>query len=92
MFERKAALTGVPAWRDAKDICTLADADRHLGHIVNTGKWEAFDGIHPNDTGNGFRHLGAFPNIFSAKTAVEQAVSSAVDLMAKSASSGMWIS
>ncbi len=85
-------MTDMPVWRDAEDICTFADCDRHLGHIVNTGDWQAFDGIHPNDAGDGFRPLGAFPTASSAKTAVERAVSSSVEMISKAAASSPWIS
>ena len=95
----KMVMTGEPEWRDAEDICTFADCDRHLGHIVNTGghivntgEWEAFDAIHPNDTGDGFRRLGVFPTVSSAKTAVERAVSQSVEVVSKGIVSSPWIS
>ena len=92
MLGTKIAMTGMPAWRDGENICALADGDRHLGHVVYTGEWEAFDGTHPNDTGNGFRRLGAFPAISIAKAAVERAVCQSAEVLAKSAVSGAWIS
>jgi hypothetical protein len=92
MARDKIAGTGMPVWSDAEDFCALADSDRHLGHIVNAGEWEAFDAIHPNDAGNGFRYLGAFPTVSSAKVAVERAVVQSMDEMTKSAGSGMWVS
>ena len=92
MLGSEDAMTGMPVWRDAEDFCTLADGERHLGHIVYTGEWEAFDAIHPNDSGNGFRELGAFPTVFLAKMAVVQAVYRSVGGMPKSERSGMWVS
>ena len=92
MLGSEDAMTGMPLWCDADDFCTLADGDRHLGHVLYTGEWEAFDAIHPNDSGNGFRELGAFPTVFLAKMAVEQAVYQSVGGMAKSQSSGTWVS
>ena len=61
-----------PAWRNSTEICALADGERHLGHILKIGeRWYAFDGTHSNDESNGFRNLGAFASIGSAKIAVE---------------------
>lgn len=92
MLGSESGMTGMPVWCDAEDFCSLADGERHLGHIVYTGEWEAFDAIHSNDIGNGFKELGAFPNIILAKLAVEQAVCRSPGVMARSASSGMWVS
>jgi hypothetical protein len=66
---------GIPVWYDAGDLCALADDERHLGHVVNVGTWDAFDSIHPDADGSGVRHLGTFPNIEEAKAAVEKSVS-----------------
>ncbi len=74
MSSNLLANSGMPVWRDAGDICTLADQDRHLGHIVNLGEWHAFDAIHLNDTGNGFKSVGVFASAGLAKTAVERSV------------------
>lgn len=97
------ANTGMPRWRDANDICTLSDGDRHLGHIVNTGgqivdtgEWHAFDAIHADDAVGGFRRLGIFPTADQAKAAVEgsvgQSVEDVMDVMAEPVASGFWIS
>ena len=92
MLGSESAMMGMPVWCDAEDFCTLADGDRHLGHIVYTGEWEAFDAIHPSESGNGFKELGTFPSVVLAKMAVEQAVSGSAGVMARSAGSGMWVS
>jgi hypothetical protein len=61
------------AWRNSPEICALADGERHLGHILRIGeRWYAFDATHFNEESNGFRTLGAFASISSAKTAVER--------------------
>jgi hypothetical protein len=61
-----------PAWRNSQQICALADGERHLGHILRIGgRWYAFDATHPNETGDGFRGLGSFASIASAREAVE---------------------
>ncbi len=65
----------MPVWRDADDVCALADSDRHLGHVVNDGTWHAFDAIHPTDAGGGFMHLGTFASADDAKAAVERSIS-----------------
>jgi hypothetical protein len=60
-------------WRDSGSVCSLADSERHLGHIVRADKlWLAFDATHVNDTGTGFRLLGSCTSITAAKHAVEQ--------------------
>lgn len=92
MLGSESTMTGMPVWCDAEEFCTFTDGDRHLGHIVYTGEWEAFDAIHPNESENGFRELGAFPSVFLAKLAVEQAVSGSAGMMARSAGSGTWVS
>ena len=64
----------LPVWRHSRDICALADDDRHLGHIVRTDQWQAFDAAKPNVTSNGFRHLGSFASVSAAKGAVEKSI------------------
>lgn len=60
------------AWRNSKDICALADGERHLGHILQIGgRWYAFDATHFNENSDGFRGLGSFASMLSAKQAVE---------------------
>jgi hypothetical protein len=60
------------AWRNSESICALADGERHLGHVLKIGeRWYAFDATHPNEESNGFRQLGSFASIASAKEAVE---------------------
>ena len=80
------------AWRDRGDVCTLADDDRHLGHVINLGMWHAFDGIHLNETGNGFKGLGLFATIDQAKAAVEESVARSGKPKARAAGSDIWIS
>ncbi len=65
-------LPAVAAWRDSAEICALADGERHLGHIVKVaGRWHAFDATHFNEESNGFRNLGSFARVESAKEAIE---------------------
>jgi len=73
LFNFKTSQLPVAQWRDSSSICSLADADRHLGHIVKAGNhWLAFDAVHPNVDGTGFRVLGCWDSIQDAKDAVEQ--------------------
>lgn len=69
------ACSGVAVWRDGEGICALADRERHLGHVVRTEDWHAFDGTHLNNAGDGFRYLGAYQTADQAKSAVERAAS-----------------
>ena len=60
-------------WRHSDHICALSDGERHVGHIVKIGgRWHAFDAMHSNRTGDGFRSLGSFASESSAKSVVEQ--------------------
>lgn len=63
----------VATWCDSSSVCSLADDERHLGHIVRAGNhWFAFDATHINDSGAGFRLLGCYASITSARRAVEK--------------------
>jgi len=68
----KNSLQAQPSWRNSPEICALADGERHLGHILQIGgRWYAFDATHFNDDADGFRTLGSFASLVSAKEAVE---------------------
>ena len=59
-------------WRDSRSFCCLADAERHLGHIVRAGSyWLAFDATRSNESGTWFRFLGVCEGISAAKRVVE---------------------
>jgi len=59
-------------WRNSPEICALADGERHLGHTVRIGgRWYAFDATHFNERADGFRNLGSFASLVSAREAVE---------------------
>jgi hypothetical protein len=61
-------------WRNSAHICALSDGERHVGHIVKIGgRWHAFDAMHSNEKGDGFRSLGTFASVATARDAVEQA-------------------
>ena len=60
-------------WRTSAHICALSDGERHVGHIVRVGgRWHAYDAMHSNDEGDGFRSLGTYVAVDAAKKAVEQ--------------------
>lgn len=64
--------TNMHHWRESETLCALANEERHLGHVVQTGqRWMAFDGTHMNAENNGFLPLGAFATLAGAKAAVE---------------------
>jgi hypothetical protein len=72
MFPNNTDLDASAIWRESEAICALADRERHLGHILKIGgRWHAFDATHLNQDGNGFRFLGSFANVDSAKQAIE---------------------
>ena len=55
-----------------KKFCAFADSERHLGHILKIeSQWLACDGTHLGERGIGFRIIGIFPDMESAKKAVE---------------------
>jgi hypothetical protein len=59
-------------WQISEDVCAYADSERHLGHILKIESvWIAFDGTRPGENGSSFRLIGTFPDIESAKIAVE---------------------
>jgi hypothetical protein len=62
-----------PSWQDSEEICALADSERHLGHVVKTDLWHAYDATRANLAWTDFRYLGAFADLETAKTVVESA-------------------
>jgi hypothetical protein len=66
--------TAERSWRNAEFVCALGDTDRHLGHLIRTEKWHAYDATHPGEASKGFKYLGAFVDVTAAKRAVESAV------------------
>jgi len=64
-------------WRDSDFVCALADTERHLGHLIKTEKWHAYDATHSNEALNGVKYVGAFVDLAAAKQAVESSVAGA---------------
>jgi hypothetical protein len=70
----KASMYGV-IWYESASVCALANAERHLGHVVVTEQGcIAYDGTHTNPAGDGFSVLGCFADVIEAKAAVEEAL------------------
>jgi hypothetical protein len=69
--------TAERSWRDSDFVCALADTDRHLGHLIRTREWNAYDATRPNESSTGFKYLGAFDDLAVAKRVVELAVAEA---------------
>jgi hypothetical protein len=64
----------VGTWRISEKVCALADSERHLGHILKFGsQWLACDATRVGESGSGLWIIGIFPDIASAKSAVELA-------------------
>ena len=92
MISNQLSIFDTRIWQRRGDVCTLSDNDRHLGHIVNLGAWHAFDAIHLNETGNGFKSLGLFASIDVAKAAVEQSIAQSAKPKVMAAGSASWVS
>jgi hypothetical protein len=72
MFQTKIAPDFLGRWRMEEYVCALADSERHLGHIFKVESiWVAFDATRLADNGTGFRMIGEFSDLDSAKIAVE---------------------
>jgi hypothetical protein len=67
-------------------VCALSDSERHLGHILfDRNHWKAFDATHLDEPRTGFRYLGTFKTVVSAKAAVEESVAALRAPIARSA-------
>ena len=70
---------GERSWRNSEHICSLADSERHFGHVIRTELWNAYDATHPNEASDGFKYLGSFADLAAAMQAVESAVTQGRD-------------
>lgn len=75
-------------WRRSDHICAFADGERHLGHVIKTEQWNAYDATHPGEASEGFKHLGAFVDVTAAMRAVELSVERKQELRAMHAGAG----
>jgi hypothetical protein len=71
---KKETRCSAPFWRSSGDICAFADDERHLGHVIRTDQWQAFDATKSNDAGDGFHYLGSYADVNAAREAVEDSV------------------
>ena len=92
MISNQLSTLDMRVWQRRGDVCTLSDSDRHLGHIVNLGVWHAFDAIHLNESGDGFKSVGLFATIDLAKEAVEQSIAQSARPKVRAAGSEAWVS
>ena len=61
-------------WLYSDRICALADGDRHLGHLIRKERWYAYDATRVDEASRGFKCLGAFSDLISAKQMLELAL------------------
>jgi len=73
---------GSRTWKRSEHVCAFADGERHLGHVIKTAQWNAFDATHLNETSGGFKYLGAFGDPVAAMHAVELSVERKQELRA----------
>ena len=62
------------SWQDSELVCALATPERHLGHLIKRERWYAYDATRADEASHGFRCLGSFADLVSAKQMVELAV------------------
>lgn len=62
------------SWEDSELVCALATAERHLGHLIKRGRWYAYDATRVDEASRGFRCLGSFADLDSAKQTLELSV------------------
>ena len=85
--------SGRREWRIAEHVCALVDVDdeRHLGHILKTDRWHAYDATHFDPATSGIAYLGAFDALEKARLRVETAVGGAPRPMVSRAGAGSFI-
>jgi hypothetical protein len=81
-------LAGSRTWKCSDHICAFADGERHLGHVIKTDQWNAYDATHPDEASGGFKHLGAFVDLAAAMRAVELSVERKQELRVMHAGAG----
>src|SRR5450755_1679060 len=62
---------GGRTWRISRHLCALHDSERHLGHVVKTDRWHAYDATHLNPQEDGIRYVGDFSDLEAAMLALE---------------------
>lgn len=66
--------SGGRAWRNSEIACAYSDSERHLGHVIKMGQWQAYDATHVDEASGYFKDLGSFPDLGEAIQAVEDSV------------------
>jgi hypothetical protein len=67
-------LTRSLSWKSSEHVCAFSDDERHLGHVIKTEHWNAYDATRLNEASEGFKYLGAFVDLAAAMQAVECSV------------------
>ncbi len=62
------------SWKSSEYVCAFSDDERHLGHVIKTEQWDAYDATRLNGASAGFKHLGSFGDLAMAMQAVERSV------------------
>jgi hypothetical protein len=70
------ASPGERTWDISQCLCASDDGERHLGHVVKTDKWNAYDAGTSTWKRTGFETSATFSDLDSAKAAVEASVAS----------------
>ena len=68
MHETNTAANSSPGWLIGETVCAFAQFREHLGHILKAdSQWIAYDATRMSESGVGFRIIGVFPDMDSAK-------------------------
>jgi hypothetical protein len=62
------------SWKSSEYVCAFSDDERHLGHVIKSELWDAYDATRLNGAAGGFKYLGAFGDLATAMQAVERSV------------------
>lgn len=85
-------LTRSRSWKNSEYVCAFSDDERHLGHVVKTKQWDAYDATRLNETSEGFKYLGAFADLATAMLTVERSVERKREVRTMHAGAGMpWL-
>jgi hypothetical protein len=76
-------------WKTSEHVCAFSDDERHLGHVIRTEHWNAYDATRLNEASGGFKYLGAFVDPATAMQAVELSVERRQEPLTMHAGAGM---
>lgn len=81
-------LTRSRSWKTSEYVCAFSDDERHLGHVIRTEQWNAFDATRLGEASGGFKYLGSFADLARAMQAVERSVEQKRELRTMHAGAG----